>query len=147
MKRALAIMLSAIALAAMGDDIPIGGGGLVVEPGPGDVPIFTGGGITDAPATNGPYARQSNAWVDVSGLYAPSGSVGGVSGDTNLWNAAITNGGVVINGVPIGNGSNVTIAASGGGDVTNSALWLSNSVGQVFGIFIDTNNCINFITP
>jgi len=56
-------------------------GVLVTEPPPSEgIPIPFGTGLADAPSTGGPYGRQSNAWVEVTG--GGTGAVSSVNGKT-----------------------------------------------------------------
>jgi hypothetical protein len=71
-------------------------------------------------ATTAHVALVSNAVVAANSTGAThTVQIAALDGRTNVWNAALTNNGVTINGVPLGNGTNLTIA--GGGASTGDA--------------------------
>jgi len=119
-------------------------GGLYPEQPPSDgVPIPLGSGLSDAPATGGPYGRQSNAWVEVSGGTGGVSGVNAVINTTNLAGVASiagstiyigaqqvagTTGGLtnILNGGTSGSTGSVTIAGSEA-TITFPAPWSSTN--------------------
>jgi hypothetical protein len=84
MRRCEYIALLLLALAVSRADVEIPGGIIPIVP-PGETSVPLPGGLPDAPATGGPYGRQSNAWVEVSG---GTGGVSGVNAVINTTNLA-----------------------------------------------------------
>jgi hypothetical protein len=104
-------------------------GGLYPEQPPSDgVLIPLGTGLFDAPATGGPYGRQSNEWVDVSAGTAAGGATNmDISGCPAITQVVYSAGTFTVKGPAIGGSSGITLAQLIGGNPTNG-MWITLAV-------------------